>query len=53
MTEPQRENCPKCLAERGRKILLEAEETESGVIWRCPVCGKLFSEDDLEEIYGK
>ena len=47
------ENCPACLADRSRTLIMTIKVTITGLLYTCPECNKSFTADELETIYGR
>ena len=45
------ENCPACIADAGKAVIMDVKVTEQGFVWHCPVCGSVFTEQELDQIY--
>jgi len=46
------ENCPACLADRSRAVIMTVKHTITGLLYRCPECNESFTSDELFRIYG-
>jgi len=45
------ENCPACLADRCRAVIMTVKVTITGHLYTCPECNKSFTADELIRIY--
>ena len=52
MATVDEENCPACLADRSRAVIMTVKVTRTGLLYTCPECNKSFTADELEAIYG-
>jgi len=52
MATVDEENCPACLADRNRAVIMTVKMTITGLLYTCPECNKSFTADELLRIYG-
>jgi len=52
MAAMDEENCPACLADMGRAVIMDVEHTITGLLYTCPECKESFTTDELLRIYG-
>jgi hypothetical protein len=46
------ENCPACLVDRGRVVIMDVEYMMTGLLYHCPECNGSFTTDELFKIYS-
>ena len=46
------ENCPACLADRSRAVIMTVKVTRTKHLYTCPECNESFTTDELLAIYG-
>jgi len=51
MATVDEENCPACLADRSRAVIMTVKVTMTGLLYTCPECNKSFTADELLRIY--
>jgi len=51
MATMDEENCPACLADRSRAVIMTIKMTITGLLYTCPECNESFTTDELEAIY--
>jgi hypothetical protein len=52
MATVDEENCPACLADRCRAVIMTVKVTITGFLYTCPECNQSFTANELLQIYG-